>query len=229
MPVHALIAAARRAHEVRTAGALGIKAAPPEVDFPAVVARVRRVVAEAAADVSDDALRARGIEVIHGSPAFESHDTVVVDGATRLNAQRFVIATGSRAASPNIPGLAEAGALDHTTIWDLDAIPAALVVIGSGPGGLVLAQAFARLGSRVTVLSFSEHLLPREDPEVSGLVREALEAEGIAIRTGAEVTGVSVRDGRKVCSCRDVGGRPLRGLRARTSCWPSAGCRTSRG
>jgi pyruvate/2-oxoglutarate dehydrogenase complex dihydrolipoamide dehydrogenase (E3) component len=208
VPVHALIAAARRARDVRTAGTLGIKAGAPEVDFPAVMARVRDVVAEIATEVSDDALRARGIEVVHGSPAFESHDTVVVDGATRLVAQRFVIATGSRAAAPDVPGLAEAGALDHTTIWGLDALPAELVVIGSGPNGLVLAQAFARLGSRVTVLSFSEHLLPREDPEVSSLVREAMEAEGIAIRTGAQVTGVSVRDGRKVCACRDKDGSP---------------------
>ena len=145
----------------------------------------------------------RGIDVYRGSPAFEAYDTVILDGKTRIKAQRFVIATGSRPALPRIPGLAEAGALDNMTLWDLDALPSSLVILGAGPTGLEFAQVFARLGSKITVLADSPHVLPREDPEVSDCVEALLAAEGIAFRTGVEVTGVEVRDGLKVCTYRD--------------------------
>ena len=103
VPSKALIHASRLAHQIRTADRFGIKAPAAAIDFAAVMARVRGVVAEFAGSNSGDSLRAQGIEVFHGSPAFEAHDTVVIDGTTRLHAQRFVIATGSRPSSAEDP------------------------------------------------------------------------------------------------------------------------------
>jgi pyruvate/2-oxoglutarate dehydrogenase complex dihydrolipoamide dehydrogenase (E3) component len=199
----ALVAAAHVAHVVRGAGRFGIRTALPAIDFPAVMARARAVAAEAAQGGSDESLRDQGIQVVHGTPAFEAYDTVVVDGTTRLNAQRFVIATGSRPAIPPIAGLAEAGALDSSAIWSLDALPPELVVLGAGATGIELAQAFARLGSKVIVLSDMGAILPREDPEVSARVQAVLAAEGIGVRTNVEITQVGLRNGQKVCSVRD--------------------------
>src|SRR4051812_25953128 len=164
VPSKALIEAARLAHRIRTAGRLGLRAGGPEVDFAAVMDRVRAVVRDFAGSDSGESLKAKGIDVYRGSPAFEAYDTVLVDGNTRVNGQRFVIATGSRAAVPAVAGLAESGYLDNVSVWELDERPESLVVIGAGPTGIELAQAFARLGSKVTVLAASPHILPREDP-----------------------------------------------------------------
>ena len=203
VPSKALIEAARLAQQIRQASAYGLRVGAPEVDFAAVMARVRSVVAGFAGSDSGDSLRARGIEVFRGTPAFEAYDTVVVDRTTRLHAQRFVIATGSRAAIPAIPGLAGAGYLDNDSIWGIDTLPGELIILGAGPSGLEFGQALARLGSKVTILSNTDRILPAEDPEVSERVKTLLEAEGIAFRTDAEVTNVAVRDGRKVCTVKD--------------------------
>jgi pyruvate/2-oxoglutarate dehydrogenase complex dihydrolipoamide dehydrogenase (E3) component len=203
VPSKALIEAARLAQQIRNARGYGLRTAAVEVDFPAVMARVRAVVAEFAGSDSGESLRARGIDVYRGSPAFEAYDTVVVDGQARLHAQRFVIATGSRPKIPAIPGLAGAGYLDNQSLWSLETLPAELVILGAGPSGLEFAQAFARLGSKVTVLADSPRILPREDPEVSGRIQALLSAEGIGFRTGVAVVQVSGRDGRKVCTIRD--------------------------
>jgi pyruvate/2-oxoglutarate dehydrogenase complex dihydrolipoamide dehydrogenase (E3) component len=202
VPSKALIQSARVAHTIRQAGAFGIRVAPPEVDFPAVMARVRQVVSTFAASDSAEVLRARGIDVIFGSPAFEAYDSVIVDGQTRINGRRFVIATGSRPYIPSIPGLLEAGYLDNNSIWNLKALPATLLVIGAGPAGLEFAQAFRRLGSQVTVISDTKHILPREDPEIADRVEKLITAEGIALHTNSQITGVVVRDGKKVCKFR---------------------------
>ena len=230
VPSKALIEAARLAHRIRSADALGIRVGDVDVDFDAVMTRVRAVVSEFAGSDSGGSLRAKGIDVYQGSPAFEAYDTVLVDGTTRISGQKFVIATGSRPMIPDIPGLAEAGYHDNTTIWNLTERPASLTVIGAGPTGIELAQAFARLGIEVTVLADSEHILPREDPEVSERVETCLAAEGITFRTGVEVTGVTTRDGLKVCTYRDKAARDDRrgGVDASSSS-PSADWRTSRG
>ncbi len=203
VPSKALIEAARLAHRIRSADALGIRVGSIDVDFGAVMNRVRAVVSEFAGSGSGGSLRAKGIDVYQGSPVFEAYDTVLVDGTTRISGQKFVIATGSRPKIPDIPGLADVGYHDNTTIWNLTERPASLTVIGAGPTGMELAQAFARLGTDVTVLADADHILPREDPEVSERVETSLAAEGITFRTGVEVTGVSSRDGLKVCTYRE--------------------------
>jgi pyruvate/2-oxoglutarate dehydrogenase complex dihydrolipoamide dehydrogenase (E3) component len=195
----ALIEAARLAQQIRQAPSYGLCVPAPEVDFPAVMARARAV----AESDSDDSLRALGIEIFRGTPAFEAYDTVAVDGRTLLNAHRFMIATGSRPAIPAIPGLAEAGYLDTDSLWVLDTLPVELIILGAGPDAIEFAQAFARLGSKVTVLTDSDRILPREDPEVSNLVEALLASEGITFRTKVELTRVDRRDGRKVCTVKD--------------------------
>jgi pyruvate/2-oxoglutarate dehydrogenase complex dihydrolipoamide dehydrogenase (E3) component len=202
----ALLAAARLVHELRGAGRHGIRVADPEIDFAAVMSQVRAVAAEAAGSLTDEVLRARGVAVYRGVPAFEAYDTVVIDGQTRVLGQRFVIATGSRPALPAIPGLAEAGAVDELSVWTLTTLPAELVILGAEARGLEFAQALARLGSKVTVLADYTALLPHEDPEVSARVLGLLEADGITVRTGVTVAGVTVRDGRKVCTVREKTG-----------------------
>src|SRR4051812_20335079 len=150
VPSKALIKAANVVHAIRTAGGYGVRVGAPEVDFAAVMARVRRVVAGFAGSDSGRSLEARGIDVYRGSPAFEAYDTVVLDGRGRIAGHRFVIATGSRPAVPEIPGLLAAEVLDNGTIWGLNERPRALAVIGAGPVGMEFGQAFARLGTPVT-------------------------------------------------------------------------------
>lgn len=203
----ALLHAAKLLQTIRTAGRFGLHVQPPTVDFAAVRERVRALVDELAADNSDEALRARGIDVFHGSPAFDAYDTVVVDDKTRVEGQRFVIATGSRPRLPEVPGLAEAGVLDHTSIWDLHALPETLVILGSGNVAVEFAQAFARLGSRVKLLSETPQILPREDPEVSERLEAILGAEGITIKKDVELTRVTVRDGHKMVAFKDRASR----------------------
>ena len=205
VPSKALIRAARLAYDIRRAGDYGLRVAAPEIDFAAVMDRVRGVVAEFAGSGTGASLKAQGIDVLRGSPRFEAYDTVLLDGHEPIVSKRFVIATGSRPAVPDVPGLAEAGFLDNVSIWDQVEQPASLVVIGGGPVGVEFAQAFARLGTEVTILSSSPHILPEEVPEVADRLRIYLAAEGITIHTNVEVDGVALREGLKVCAYRDKG------------------------
>ena len=144
----------------------------------------------------------KGIDVHHGSAAFSSYDTVLVDETTALPSQRFIIATGSRAAVPAIPGLAEAGYLDGSSIWSLTTLPESVTVSSAEPAGIEFAQCLARLGARVTLLTETAELFPHDDPEASELLTRILTAEGITIQTGVEITKVEVRGAEKVCKIR---------------------------
>ena len=203
VPSKGLTHAARLVRQIGDADKYGVRAGPVAVDFAAVLGRVRAVAKEFARGESVEVLEAKGIEVIHGSAAFEAYDTVKVDGTTRVPGQRFVIATGSRPAVPAIPGLAEAGYLDSHSLWSLTKVPESLIVIGPEPVGLELAQVFSRFGAKVTVLTASSRLLLEHDGEASDLVMQLLTAEGLTIKTGVEVTKVEVRDGIKVCKFQD--------------------------
>lgn len=184
VPSKALIAAARRAHLVRTSGAFGIEATVT-VDFTKVRAHVHEVIATIAPNDSVERFRGLGVRVIKGEARFVGPKTVRV-GDTTIQARRFVIATGSRPALPSIPGLERLPYLTNETVFNLEQCPRHLLVIGAGPIGLELGQAFRRLGAQVTVLEAAAPLA-KDDPECASVVLDQLAREGIDIRTGVTV------------------------------------------
>jgi pyruvate/2-oxoglutarate dehydrogenase complex dihydrolipoamide dehydrogenase (E3) component len=176
-----LLAAARAAAAVRDAGRFGIQVpAGVRVDFPAVMARLRRLRAELAVNDSAQRFRGLGVDVFLGQGRFVGPRAIEVSGQ-RLDFARAVIATGARAARPDIPGLESAGYLTNETIFSITQLPPRLAVIGAGPIGCELAQAFARLGSRVTLLANHERILPHEDARATAFVEQSLRRDGIEL------------------------------------------------
>ncbi len=188
VPSKALLAAAHRAQAVREAGAFGIGAPEPEIDFARVRDHVRGVIAAIAPNDSVERFTALGVRVIQAGARFTDTRTVEAGDVT-IQARRFVLATGSRPAIPDIPGLAEVPHLTNETIFDLAERPERLVVLGGGPVGVEIGQAMRRLGAAVTIVE-ADRLLPREDPEMAAVVERALLREGVEIRAGARVARV---------------------------------------
>jgi pyruvate/2-oxoglutarate dehydrogenase complex dihydrolipoamide dehydrogenase (E3) component len=184
VPSKALIAAAGHAEAMRRARALGV-VGEPRVDFAAVCAHVKGVVAAIAPMDAVERFTAMGVEVIRAEAKFVGRRLVEAGGKT-IKARRIVLAVGSRPDAPSIPGLDAVPYLTNESIFDLDVAPRRLIVIGGGPIGLELAQAHRRLGAEVVVLE-AARLLGRDDPEMSQVVRVALEREGIVIREGIKI------------------------------------------
>jgi len=155
-----------------------------------VNARIRAVIDHIQQHDDPARFREYGCEVVFGAARFVDAHTVEVEGR-RITGRRFVIATGSRPAVPSIPGLQEAGFLTNLDLFSLPVRPRRLLVLGGGPIGVEMGQAFARLGSQVTILQRGAHLLPQEDPELTDELAACLQQEGIAIHTGVDVTRVS--------------------------------------
>lgn len=188
IPSKALIASARRAHDMRTAGAFGIVPVDPQIDHRAVQGHIRDVITSVAANDTIERFTGLGVRIVLGAARFLDKRTVLA-GDYRITARRFVIATGSSPAVPAIPGLDSCAYYTSDTIFGLDRKIPHLVVVGGGPTGLELAQAYLRLGSRVTVIE-SARALGRDDPEAAAIVVKALRAEGIDIREGAKIERV---------------------------------------
>jgi pyruvate/2-oxoglutarate dehydrogenase complex dihydrolipoamide dehydrogenase (E3) component len=203
VPSKSVIRAARRVEEARLAHALGVPAfARDAVDFGAAMERMREI--RARISVDDSALRFRdelGVDVFLGEARFASAREVEVDGR-RLRFAKAVIATGARAALPPIPGLAQARPHTNETIFELRERPRRLAVIGGGPIGAELAQAFGRLGCEVTLLEAGARLLPREDADAAEIVQRRLAAEGVQLRLGVSVEQVELRGGTRVLRVR---------------------------
>ncbi len=191
VPSKALLRSAHAAEAARRAGPLGLSAAV-EVDFPAVMERLRRVRAELAPHDSAERLRRAGVDVFFGAARFVGPDRVSVEGQA-LRFHRCLIATGARSVLPPIPGLAEAGALGHEALFTLRERPARLLVLGGGVIGCEMAQAFARLGSRVSLIEAQDRVLSREDPDASALLAARLTEDGVELCLGATVTRVERR------------------------------------
>ncbi len=189
VPSKALLAAAKRAHAIAQARPFGLAVRPAGVEFVEVHRHVHEVIAAIAPNDSTARFTGLGVRVIAGTARFRDPDTVTVGDAFDIKARRFVIATGSSPAVPPIPGLETAPYLTNELVFDLTVRPEHLIVIGAGPIGLELAQAFRRLGARVTVLEAAQPLA-REDPECAAILLEALEAEHIEIRSGVTVARV---------------------------------------
>jgi pyruvate/2-oxoglutarate dehydrogenase complex dihydrolipoamide dehydrogenase (E3) component len=194
VPSKALIASARLARSMRRAARLGLGEVAFDVPFGSVMDRVRERRARIAPHDSQERFESLGVTVLRGHARFRSPHEVEVDGRV-LRARAFVIATGSRAGLPPIPGLAEARPFTNETIFDeLRERPARLVVVGGGPIGCELGQAFAALGVRVTILEAGPRILDKEDEDAAAVVRRSLEEDGVEVRTGARIVSVR-RDG----------------------------------
>jgi pyruvate/2-oxoglutarate dehydrogenase complex dihydrolipoamide dehydrogenase (E3) component len=187
VPSKTLIRAARARADARSAARFGARVpADPEVDFAAVMRRVREVRASIAPHDSAQRYRELGVDVFFGHARFTGRDRLEVAGA-ELRFSRAVIATGARAVAPPIPGLAELPYLTNENLFELTGLPARLAVIGAGPIGCEMAQAFARLGSEVTLLELADRVLPRDDPEAGTVLEAALARDGVRVLTGARV------------------------------------------
>ncbi len=189
VPSKALLRSAHAVGEVRTLAALGVHVGPPRVDFAQVMRRLRERRAALAAHDSVERFRQAGVDVFFGHGRFTGRATLDVDGAD-LRFRRAVIATGGRAATPPIPGIDAVPFLTNETVFDLTTLPARLIVLGAGPIGCELGQAFARMGSTVTLVDRSPHVLPREDSDAAGLVEASLVRDGVRLLLGAQIHGV---------------------------------------
>lgn len=198
VPSKSLIAVARAAQGARDAARFGVRLPEPEIDFAAVTAHVRGVIAAIAPHDSVERFESLGVTVVREHAAFTDGRTLESE-SVRVRADRVVLATGSRPKTPDIPGLADTPHLTNETVWDLQSLPEHLLVLGAGPIGLELGQAFRRLGSRVTVVE-AGRALGREDADLAAVVTDALRREGVDLREhtavqaiGADGGGVTVR------------------------------------
>jgi len=212
VPSKAIVRAARAWHEAREAQRLF--GGPPAVergDFGAVMERMRRIRADLSSGDSVHRFRDLGVDVFLGAGRFVGPAAVEI-GGKRLEFRRAVIATGGRPDAPEIPGLGAAGYLTNETIFSLTTLPPRLLVIGAGPVGCELAQAFARFGSQVTVIARGEHALAREDADAAGVVERAMKRDGIVFLRQASIVRVERSGGERLIVLRGATGEePVRG------------------
>ena len=189
VPSKAMIAAGKHAHEMSSGEAFGVARQPAEVNFQQVAAHVRGVIDAIAPHDSQERFEGLGVEVYRAEGKFLSGD-VVEAGEHRIQARRFVIATGSSPGVPPIPGLDGVPFFTNETIFDNEQRPEHLVVIGGGPIGMELAQAHRRLGSKVTVLEMFQ-TLAKDDPEITQIVKDSMVADGVTLLEGIAIDNIS--------------------------------------
>ncbi len=203
VPTKALIKSAKVASLMRRAPEFGIGEVPVEVDFSAVMRRMRSIIAKAGEADSPDRFRSLGIEVFLGDEArFEEPQEVSVNGS-HLRARSVILASGSYAKPPPIDGLEEAGYVDHVSVLELKKLPSSMIIIGSGPIGSEFSQIFARFGCRIGLISSSPHPLPKEDPEVSTALHSFLEEDGVRVHGNVRAQSARVENGEKVVTVKD--------------------------
>ncbi len=204
VPSKALIRSAKLAAHIRRAEEFGLRKASAEVDFSAVMERVQEVVKRVEPHDSIERYQGLGVEVIEGEARIVDPYNVEVNGR-RLSTRNIVVAAGARPLVPPIPGIEEVGYLTSDNLWELRKLPRRLVVLGGGPIGSELAQAFARLGSAVTQVEMLPRLLVREDPEISQQVLDRFRAEGIDVRLEHKAKALRAEGGEKVLLCEHQG------------------------
>jgi pyruvate/2-oxoglutarate dehydrogenase complex dihydrolipoamide dehydrogenase (E3) component len=210
VPSKALLAAAHAAKEVRGSARFGVNGHEPMIDFAKVHAHVHGVIAAIAPHDSVERFEGLGVTVIQAAARFTGPEEVEAAGQ-RIRARRFVVATGSAAAVPPVPGLAEVPYLTNETIFGLTDRPGHLLVLGGGPIGVEMAQAFRRLGAAVTLVERGA-ILPKDEPEAVAVLRTALLREGIALHEGTEVIAARhAANGVEVQLRRPVGPEVLHG------------------
>jgi pyruvate/2-oxoglutarate dehydrogenase complex dihydrolipoamide dehydrogenase (E3) component/uncharacterized membrane protein YdjX (TVP38/TMEM64 family) len=205
VPSKALIRSARLAHQMRHGARYGLTDGDPSFSFKAVMQRVQAVIRAIAPHDSVERYAGLGVEVLQGHARIVNPWTVEIalngGGAQTLTTRSIVIAAGARPFVPPLPGLQDVGYVTSDTLWDafarLETVPRRLVVLGGGPVGCELAQAFARLGAQVTQVEMAPRLIGREDEEVSELARIALAADGVQVLTGHQALRCEAAGGEK--------------------------------
>ena len=187
VPSKALIKSAKVAHQVADSARFGIQSGAPVIDFPAVMRRVRDVITAIEPHDSVERFTGLGVDCVKGYARFVDPWTIEIDGARQLTAKSFIIATGAAPFIPPLPGVEDSGYLTSETLWDVMAdrpnAPNRLVILGGGPIGCELAQAFQRLGSKVTIVEMADRLLLKEDADAAALVTARLQSEGVSVHT----------------------------------------------
>ncbi|MFQ5846729.1 MAG: mercuric reductase [Candidatus Methylomirabilales bacterium] len=198
VPSKCIIRSSRVFGDIREASELGVHVPDgTKADFPLVMERMRRLRARISHHDSARRFQQLGIDVFLGEGQFTSRNTLAVDGKT-LRFSKAVIATGARAAAPPIPGLAEAGYLTNETIFSLTELPRRLAVIGAGPIGCELSQAFRRFGSAVSLLEAQSQILTREDRDAAEVLQRALVQDGVHLVLGCKILKVETRGSEKI-------------------------------
>ncbi|MGB0953917.1 MAG: mercuric reductase [Planctomycetota bacterium] len=203
VPSKGLLSVSKRLGMMRKAADYGIKMGQdPQTDFAKVMERMRGIRAGIGHHDGAPRFRDLGVDVFLGEGRFVAENMVEVqlhdDNLRTLRFKRAVVATGARPLVFPVAGLEEAGYLTNLSLFALTELPPSLTVVGAGPIGVEMAQAFARFGTEVTVVDMAEQILPREDPDAAAVVREALEKDGIRFELGAKMSRVEQRDGNKV-------------------------------
>jgi len=189
VPSKALIAVANMAATIRSARMFGVNAGEPVVDWAAVRKHVLDARLAIAPHDSPERFRDLGVDVIHGTARFIEPRVLDIDGR-RVHGRHIVIATGSRPLIPDIPGIRDVPVLTNENVFEIEELPRRLVILGAGPVGLELGQAFARLGSNVVMLESSPVLLPEEDDDARALIEASVRADGIELHLGATVAQI---------------------------------------
>ncbi|KPK33113.1 MAG: pyridine nucleotide-disulfide oxidoreductase [Betaproteobacteria bacterium SG8_40] len=204
VPSKALIRSAKFLSHVKRSREFGIRDAAASFDFSDVMARVRKVIADIEPHDSVERYTELGVQCLQGDAKIVSPWEVEIttpQGTQRLTTRSIVIAAGARPFVPPIPGLDQAGYLTSDTVWQLRELPARMVVLGGGPIGSELTQAFARLGSKVTQVEMLPRILIREDPEVSDTVMRSFRDDGVKVLVNHRAQQVTVEDGDKILLC----------------------------
>jgi pyruvate/2-oxoglutarate dehydrogenase complex dihydrolipoamide dehydrogenase (E3) component len=196
VPSKALLKSAKLAHQMRTAERYGLAAVDPRVDLRDVMGHVHAVIDDVYSRETPDVLRAESIDVYLGAARFLDPNTIVA-GEERVSGRNFLIATGAHPYVPQVDGLKDVDYLTYETVWQMDELPKRLLILGAGPIGSEMAQAFQRLGSQVTLFSSHDQILPRDDADAAHVVAEVFAAEGIDLRTNARAERVW-RDGEGI-------------------------------
>ncbi len=201
VPSKTLIAAAGLAHRMRSADTVGLAPVEPEVDFARVMEHVWHTIRTIEPQDSPQRLRSAGVDVVEADGRFAGAGLLEAGGRT-LRFRAAIVSTGSEPASPPIPDLGTVSPLTSDTLWDLRELPSRLVILGGGPVGCELSQAFARLGARVTLVEMADRLLVSEEPRAGELIAHRLRDEGIDVRLGHAAT--AIRAGQLVLESGDA-------------------------
>jgi pyruvate/2-oxoglutarate dehydrogenase complex dihydrolipoamide dehydrogenase (E3) component len=207
VPSKTLIRSAHVYHLMKNAPVFGLPAVePPPVDFARVAERIRSVIADIQHHDSEERFCGLGAKVTFGTPAFEDDHAVRIDGQT-VSAKNWVIATGSSAAIPPIEGLDRTPYITNREIFSLSRLPESLLILGGGPIGIEMAQAFSRLGTRVSVIERTGQILGKEDPDMAEAVKAALSQEGVSFYLNTSVTAAQDLGAEREVTVQDASGK----------------------